>query len=83
MSNRIEQEMRKLTNEQLKQCFNDIVKYRKTGIMGDTLIRKVRFQIANKIIKDNGWDSDCRVMIIPAILYEIAKRHYNKVSEIK
>lgn len=67
-----------LTDEELEQCYDDILEYRKKGKMKNTsLIRKIRNENAKHINIPN-WDSDCRVVTIPEILLEIAKRYYKQ-----
>lgn len=77
MKNFIEQKIESLTNEELKQCFENIQEYSEKGEMGDTLVRQIRRELAIKT-GDKSWDCDCRGVVIPEILYEIAKRHYSK-----
>ena len=64
-----------LTDDELKICFNEIVNYKKNGIMSvDSLTRKVRSDIA-KEIGVVSWDLGCD-STSNYIMFEIAKRHY-------
>ena len=77
MNNYLQERISNLTDEELKQCWEDIKSYNKTGMMGDTLIRQIRNEFAKNIGTDS-WDSCCSIVTIPSILYEIAKRYYNE-----
>lgn len=77
MRNFITEKIENLTEEQLKQCWEDIQEYNKEGIMGSTLVRQIKDELAEQM--NNGmWDISCRVIVIPEILYEIARRYYSK-----
>lgn len=71
----IEKRMKSLTDEQLFECYKDIKNYEENGMMGETLIRQIRKEIAG-IIGDERWDNSCAQAVIPAILMEIANRRY-------
>lgn len=75
MKNFIKEKMESLTDNELKQCWENIQEYGEKGMIGDCLLRKIRLELAEKT-GDKSWDCDCRVVVIPKILYEIAKRHY-------
>lgn len=75
MRNFIEEKIENLTDDELKQCFKNIQEYNTKGVMGNTLVRRIRNEFA-KEINDNSWDRGCTIVVIPNILYEIAKRHY-------
>lgn len=75
MINLIEEEIQNLTDDELKQCFEEIQEYSEKGMIGDCLLRQIRCELAEKI-GDKNWDCDCRVVVIPEVLYEIARRHY-------
>ncbi|MDV3428298.1 MAG: hypothetical protein LIR50_14975 [Bacillota bacterium] len=78
MGNFVTQKMESLTEEELKQCFKEIQEYREKGMMsGDTLVRQIRRELAIKT-GDKSWDCDCRVVVVPEILYEIARRYCSK-----
>ena len=78
MENFIKQKMESLTKEELKQCFEEIQEYSEKGAMsGDTLVRQIRKELAIKT-GDKSWDCDCRVVVVPEILYEIARRYCSK-----
>lgn len=74
--NFIKEKIEGLTDEQLEECFNDIEEYNKNAVMGDTLVRQIRDELATSI-DDDRWDINCRNVVIPEILYEIARRHYS------
>jgi len=76
MSNFIKDKIQSLSNEQLHQCFTEIEGYNKKGTMGDTLVRQIRNELAESI-NDESWDVSCVLVVIPEILYEIARRYYN------
>jgi len=64
-----------LTDEELKICFDEIVDYRKKGVMSiNTLTRKVRSNLAEEI-KVKSWYLGCD-STSNYIMFEIAKRHY-------
>ncbi len=68
--------IKELSEEDLKQAFNEFSTYSKTGVLGMvTIIREIRNKYA-KFIDDNSWDRGCMVTS-GEILFEIAKRHYN------
>lgn len=75
MLSNFEQKFKNLTDEQLEQCYHEIKEYNKKGMMGDTLVRQIRNEIAKEIGSDN-WDSTCSIATIPSILMEIANRRY-------
>lgn len=75
MLNIIESKIKNLSDEELKECYDSILKYNEQGVMGESLVRKIRTEIALSI-GDKTWDVDCRSAIIPQILLEIARRYY-------
>jgi len=69
-----------LTDLELKICFEEIVDYKKKGILPvDALTRKVRMDFVNEVTTDKSWDSGCD-FTSNCIVFEIAKRHYNFVE---
>lgn len=80
MKNFITEKMESLTDKQLKRCWDEINEYDKKGMIGDCLLRQIRRELADQI-NDKSWDCDCKVVVIPKILYEIAKRHYKNEDD--
>jgi hypothetical protein len=65
-----------LTEEEIRQAFDEIIDYNKKGILPiEALVRKIRNEYAEEI-NDKLWDMGC-ILTSNEILYEIAKRHYS------
>ena len=75
MKNFITEKMESLTDNELRECWKNIQEYSEKGMIGDCLLRQIRRELAEKT-SDKSWDSGCRIVVIPEILYEIARRHY-------
>ena len=73
----IKERIENLSNIELRQCYLEIKEYNKNGFMGETLVRKIRNEIASEM-NDNYWDVGCTSVVIPAILMEIADRAMRK-----
>lgn len=77
MINYLEEKIKRLTDVELKECYNDILEYNKEGLMGDTFVRRIRNEMALLPQYGDNWDRACVICVIPSILLEIANRHYN------
>lgn len=73
LNNRI----KNLTKEELKECWDNINDYNENGMMGNTLVRQIRNETA-KELNDKNWDVACVSITIPEILMEIARRYYKE-----
>ena len=75
----IAQRIRNLTEEEIKQAFDEIMEYNRKGILSlDALIRNIRDEFA-KEINNQYWDMPC-LFTVNEITFEIAKRHYGVVE---
>jgi hypothetical protein len=79
----IEKRIASLTDEELHECYRDIKNYSESGVMGDTLVRKIRKEIVEEIGIEN-WDISCAQVLIPSLLVEMADRKYrNRYSDLE
>ena len=75
----IAQRIRNLTEEEIKQAFDEIMEYNRKGILSlDALVRNIRDEFA-KEINNQYWDMPC-LFTVNEITFEIAKRHYGLVE---
>lgn len=70
--------LKNLSDDDLYQCYLDIKEYNKNGVMGNTLVRQIRNELATEL-KDKNFDTNCMSYVIPSILIEIADRYYNSL----
>ena len=75
----IAQRISNLTEEEIKQAFDEIMEYNRKGILSlDALVRNIRDEFA-KEINNQYWDMPC-LFTANEITFEIAKRHYGVVE---
>jgi len=70
----INERIKSLSEEELRQAFDEVMLYNKHGVMGETLVRKIRDDCAKEIDVDS-WDRNC-MFTCGEVMEEIAKRHY-------
>lgn len=71
----LENRIKNLTEEEIKQAFEEIIEYNKKGYLSEeALVRKIRDEYAKEIHQDS-WDMPC-LFTCNEITFEIAKRHY-------
>lgn len=75
IKNYLSERISNLTDDELKQCFDDYEEYNRLGTLkNEALIRKIRNEYAANIgVK--SYDMTC-MFTAYEILYEIAKRYY-------
>jgi uncharacterized protein YcbK (DUF882 family) len=73
--NLLKERISNLTEEEIKQAFNEIIDYNKKGVLSlEAFVRKIRNEYA-KEIDTESWDRGC-LFTSNEIIFEIAKRHY-------
>jgi hypothetical protein len=71
--------MSKVTDEQLKQAFDDILEWRKTGVLKEkSIIREIHSQFNKENYGGDLWQGFPVYAMESVILFEIAKRHYRE-----
>lgn len=71
----LKEKLKNLSDKDLHQCYLEIKEYNQKGIMGNTLVRQIRNELATEA-RDENFDTNCMSYVIPSILIEIADRHY-------
>lgn len=66
-----------LTDKELKKCFDYITECNKINLMKNTLEKQITDNVS-KETKNTNWDTNCRMITVTEILYEIAKRYFDK-----
>lgn len=76
---RFDELMSKVTDEQLKQAFDDILEWKKTGILREeSIIRAVHKQFNEENYDGDAYQGFPVYGMENIVLFEISKRYYKK-----